>query len=187
MSDGPHKSLKMRTCWRKVAERAEIDAYDVKDVREALEDAFKSDFKKEVSPTIFKELKKIAKDSASSLFSDHQQRLQAVAIQAPSQPLQKLLIECIQHQLDSGDQSSDPVHAGTVDAAEIWCTRHNKEIEEHSYRAGSQAEGEKIKARIDEARQSLNLDSIAKYICDQGSPAQRINGKQSGLDEGISL
>jgi hypothetical protein len=177
----------MRPCWRKVAERAEIDAYEVKDVAEALVDAFKSDFKKEVSQSVFKELKKIAEDSASSLFSDHQQRLQSLAIQNPSQPLQKLVIECIQYQLDRSDRSSDPVYAGTIDAAEIWCSRHNKEIEEHSYRAGTHAEGDKIKAKIDEARQSLDVHALAKDICDQGSPAAKKFGKQSGLDEGISL
>lgn len=187
MSDGPHKSLNMKRHWRKLAQCAQIDAYNGAEVRDAMRDALKSDFKNEIKDMALKEMRKIVDETGSSLFPDYEQRLQAVVRQFPSEPLQQLLVECVKNQLDRVDRAADPVKAAIEDALDIRCARHNKQIEEHYYRAGTRTEGDNIKERLDTAKQGLGIDDLARELCDNTSTPPRKSTKKSGLDEGISL
>ena len=188
MSDGPHKSLNLKRHWRKLAERADISAYDASEVCESMEVALKSDFQKEVSNTTLKELKEIADDAISSLFSDHKQRLQALSSKTQPEPLQNLLIECLKYQLDRKKAGNhNPLTTAIQDAIDIHCSRHNRQIEEHYFRKGKRADGDNIKERLDQAKQALNLQTLTRDILEPSrAPSSKV-AKKSDLDEGISI
>jgi hypothetical protein len=57
MSDGPHRSLRMRTAWKKLAERADMPNRPPAEVEEAVCPALAADWRNEISDRLLPELR----------------------------------------------------------------------------------------------------------------------------------
>src|SRR6266576_3022238 len=56
MSDGPHRSLPMRSWWKQAALRADRSAFDLTECAEAIEVALEREFSEELRPVFLKGL-----------------------------------------------------------------------------------------------------------------------------------
>lgn len=188
MSDGPHRSLPMRSAWKRLAERADNPNFTPEQVAEAMCAALADDWRKEVSPSLFEAVASVlGENEQSGLFGGDANQLGRIRGVCDS-PLAAAFVENASEMLDDGIRGPE----ATVNAAEAAlrdrALREVRSVEEHYLRNATQPRAANVRVRLEAAVGISHLGELARVI-GQGAPTARrfAPAKRDGLDEGVPL
>lgn len=187
MSDGPHKSLPMRSHWKRLAERADKAAYSVHEVSEALPAALQQEFRE--AP--LKKLKKaLGVDNQGMLFTvQDPKELDALRAECPGSAAGNALIDCAKEAVASGLSGEAACEQALANALDECSRSAFRGIEEHYYRKAPDYRAQFVRSRLDEGRSRCDINSLAKDMLNappKGSHGRTLS-KHGGLDEGPEL
>lgn len=189
MSDGPHRSLKMRPDWKKVAEFADKRAFAPEEVNDAAAAAYGEDWRTDVPDAVAAAVCEILGGLQDNLFRDEKVRqLEALRRLAAGHGLGQVVIDCAVQQAMSGNSGADAPVAAVDQALAIWGARHAREIEEHYCRKSTERRAEHVRTRIEEAVGGASPSQLARQLLKiDGAAAPRTPPKQTGIDDGVRL
>lgn len=191
MSDGPHRSLKMRPRWKKVSATADNQAATVEEVGGLAAWAFGEDWRVDVPDEVARSVCEILGGSQDSLFRDQKlMQLEALRRLTAGHGLGQVLIECAVKTVASGTSGEDPAVDAAANALAVWGARHARQVEEHYLREATAQRARDVRQRIESgisnvarhelARQLLKLDATA-------APLRRAPPKRTDIDDGAKL
>lgn len=189
MSDGPHRSLNMRSGWRKVAEFADNEASEAEDICSAVGPAISRDWRKEVPPTVSGGVCEILGPTQAGLFAENKgPRLEALRPLADPGGLGQLLIDCAAKTAAEGRKGENAPVDAALDALFIWGARHTRQIEEHFRRNCAAPRAESVRSRIEQGVLSAVNETLARQLLGLSDiPPPKQLPKQTGLDDGVKL
>lgn len=190
MSDGPHRSLPMRSAWKAFAEEASSRASPLSDVLPKLVRAIELDWRAEVSHQLMSKLRIVVNSAESGLpFPDSRaMELERMKIAYPGESLALVFIECVGRALDDGHVGSAAIEEGTRRVLDLRITRGFRQVEEHYYRGASRGEAQFVRDRLAQAGAAFDTSKQARVMSQQlpRRSSLRIR-KRSGVDEGVPL
>jgi len=187
MSDGPHRSLPMRSGWRRVAERGDKRAFAADEISRAIIPALKQDCRSELQPGFIDHVYKAFRDHESSLFKDGlSQQLEGLRNMAGSGIGRVVLDHAILVAERGGTGRrgmEDALRNGLNDRA----AKGARQVEEHYWRESNSPRAQRVRERIEEGIRGADIGALARQIMgvDQSSPAARTPLRQEGLDDGV--
>jgi hypothetical protein len=188
MSDGPHRSLPMRSGWKRVAECGDNRAFAPEEISNAIIPALEQDCRDEIPPAFLDALCTAFREQEASLFKDQMgQQLEALRRTAGHGIGRTLLEHAIQVS-ESGKTGLDVPLKAMTDALTDRAARGARQVEEHYCRAADAPRAHDVRARIEEAIGTAAIDGLARRILklDPG-PSGRPRLKKQGLDDGVWL
>ena len=188
MSDGPHKSLNMPSGWRKLAERADNQAYAPEEVSDALPDALKQDWRAEVPDSVTNQVRDIL-DSQSSLFGDERaERLEALRGGIAGYNLANTFLDYAIQETVRGHSGPEALQEAASNTLSDRAARGTRQVEEHYYRKSSQGRAAYVRERIETGVTQSDIASIAgRFVGTGTSKGPRRPAKQTGLDDGVKI
>jgi hypothetical protein len=189
MSDGPHRSLRMRTAWKKLAERADMPNRPPAEVEEAVCPALAADWRNEISDRLLPELRSaLGIESTGMLFPDQMERdLDALRSKATS-PLAGLVIDHTRQALAEGLRGEAALNFAILSALQERALCGLRQVGEHYHRRVNQERTENVTRRLSVAIESASIARPARDLLGgQSSPISRAPAKRVGLDEGVPL
>lgn len=189
MSDGPHRSLKMRPAWKTVAKFADKRAFTQEEVGGAVAAAFADDWRADVADNIAECICEVLGGQKDSLFRDQKvMQLEALRPLTAGREFAQVLLDCAIHRASSGKASADAAVEATADALAIWGARHGRHIEEHYCRESTERRADKVRGRIEGGISGTPLGALARQLLKlESRTAPRTPPKQTGLDDGVRL
>ncbi len=189
MSDGPHRSLKMRATWKKVAEFADKRAFEPEQVTVATVAAFAADWRLEVPDAVSVSICDILSPKQDSLFRDQKlMQLEALRRLTAGQGLGQLFIDCATRRVLAAASGPDAAIEAVADAIAIWGARHARQMEEHYCRKSSIERAENLRNRVEQAASLADRDGLARQLLKISTTSEtRTPSKQTGLDDGVRL
>ena len=189
LSDGPHRSLRMRQGWRRVAEFADNRAFDSEDVREAVIAAFGDDLRADKVEVVAESVCEIVGGQQDSLFpTEKVLQLEALRHSAAGHVFGQMLIDCALHQLDNGNSGPNAAVEATAEAFSMWGARHARQTEEHYLRESTATRARDVRARIEQALGSVSYKSFARqFLSSSATSLPRSPPKLTGIDDGPRL
>jgi hypothetical protein len=189
MSDGPHKSLNMRRGWKRLAERADKNAYALDELCEAIPRALEEDWRVEVPRSLQKQVQEILRHSQASLFGDNRmEKLEALKNQTAGYPFASVFLDCAIQVVAKGKAGDEAL----VEAASAACmdraARCMRQVEEHYYRKSSHNRAVNVRERMKEGMSRTDFQMLSRCIISDSSTKQpKPSRKRTGLDDGVSL
>ena len=188
MTDGPHRSLPMRTGWKKVAERADNPAFEAQQVADMLAQAVERDFRAEVSDQVLTSLLEMFDDAQGDLFPDQRAcDFDYLRRLAAGFALGELLVNCANHASDEGRWGEEGLLHATKNALYERGLRGTRQVEEHYCRRSDSSRASTVRARMEEGMELVSLDESARRVLRIDSGPIRPSVKQKGLDDGVRL
>jgi hypothetical protein len=187
MSDGPYRSLKLPSQWKKVARYAENDAFSEDQICDAIGPALANDWRSGDLDVMARVISEIVDGLQTSLFGRLDQ-LEALAQASAGNGLRQILVHCAMQRVDAGELGPAAVEGATADALAIWASRHTRPIEEHYCREWDASRAGNVRARIEGGFAATNYDRVARQLLGTEAPAGlRAPSKHDGLAEGPSI
>lgn len=190
MSDGPHKSLPMRTAWKRAAEVADSGASPVSEVTPRLLNALSADWREEVPPSLLTEVRTyLQPEKQIQMFSDHYDpALLQLQHHAAGRPLALVLIECARQARESGMSGELALQEGAQRALAMHVQRGVRQVEEHYLRKSNGARSKHVRERFEAGAAACNLTSQARILTglEAGPKTLRIR-RRNGIDDGVAL
>ena len=189
MSDGPHRSLKMPHGWKKLAERADNEAYAPEEVCNALPAALEQDWRVEVPDRLFRQVWEIIGDNQSSLFGDLQtERLEALRREAAGNNLGNVFLDyailAAERGLSGDETLKEVVGKALLDRA----ARGARQVEEHYCRKSTELQAAHVRERIEAVVTHSNMAGIVgRLVGKDATKGPRRLAKQTGIDDGVRL
>lgn len=189
MSDGPHRTLKMRPAWKKFAEIADNRAYTPEQVAWAAAPALSQDWRGDVSEALAACVCEIFADQQESLFNDQKvSQLSALKALTAGHELGELFVDCAIQSAISGPSSPEAAVQAAAKALSIWSARHARQVEEHYRRESSIRRASNVRSRIESALEATSHGRLARQLLNMDvTPVSRNVPKFTGLDEGVPL
>lgn len=181
MSDGPHRSLKMRDAWKKLFKRADREAYEISKIQEQIPVALKDDFIDQRCDELMDSLKPVF-GKQGQLFQTKQVALEKAKHECAGRPLALLVINHVQRALGDG---GDALTEGLANALKDNMARVSYQGEEHYLRESSEARTNRMAERMHSAIVACSYTDIAKQLL-SGAALPRAP-KQDGLEDGVPL
>ena len=185
MSDGPHRSLPMRSHWKDVAQRAARPAFSPDQVCEALSHALKRD----ILEAPIKAVRDIL--GSDTLFPEMRtEQLESLRATCPGSASATLVIDsAIEAACNGlmGDAGTRAALKSALEGAELSALRG---IEEHSQREMDPRSTRFVRDRLDAARKQLDCGALASELLAPATPpAPRsvILPRQMGVEDGPEL
>jgi hypothetical protein len=188
MSDGPHRSLPMKSGWRTVAERAYNCAFELDEISTAIMPALAKDCRDEMSSRFIESLCVLCEQQQPLLFRDAvSARLEALRQEAGTGMGRRVLEDVIRRSKQEEVTVITAVKAVERAAAERLA-KSNRQIEEHTLRKASVSRTTDVRTRLEQATAKTSLADLARQILklDNSSPG-RSAVKRAGIDEGPSI
>lgn len=188
MSDGPHKSLPMSRGWRKVAERADNDAFTAEDVSAAVMPALEQDCRADISRHFLNDVRAALEEREVSLFNTETapfvDGLRGRAESGMDRAILDNVCAISREDAKAMDILLEAVEAAVSDRA----ARGARQVEEHYLRESTAPRAHKVRGRLEEAIAKTGMVAIAGRILDIDR-LHTENGpqKQSGVDDGVEL
>lgn len=187
MSDGPHKSLPMRPWWKEVAKRADMNAWSVEQVSDAVCAAVSGDYKREVTGEFMTALDEVIGASRQTSLFAEQGAEQLKALRALSAPgsFSESITDYAELALGNG-LVGDRVLQKAFGERGGECAR---QVEEHYKLKAGAAEATRVRGRLERGLRSSDFAALAKNLLGAGSndTEKRANKKDGGLDAGPVL
>jgi hypothetical protein len=187
MSDGPHRSLRMRPGWKRLAERADNAAYGPEEVGNALIPALEEDCYAELPPEFIAQLGNACGEQDASLFKEdlaaQLEQLRGVA----GTGIGLVILEYAIQLSERGEPASQAAMKATAAALLDRAARGNRQVEEHYCRKSNQPRALNVRARIEQgiATARPEIDKLAGQVLNfETGPSPRLP-KFSGLDDGV--
>lgn len=185
MSDGPHRSLRMRPHWRDLAQRAAQGAFAPEQVCEALPYALKRD----ILEAPIKTIRDIM--NGDSLFPELRvDQLEGLRASCRGSAPANLFIDCAVDAARNGLTGDAGTQSALRNALEDTTRSSARGIEEHYQRETSSRSAGFVRDRLDAARQQLDCDAIARELLSSEKPPTRRSvtlSRHTGVDEGPPL
>ena len=187
MSDGPHRTLPMRSHWKRLAERADKAAYSEIEVSEALPAALLQEFREAPLEQVKKAL---GVDDQGALFSvQSPQELDALRAECPGSAAGNTLIDCAKEAFANGLSNEEACEQALASALDECAKSAIRGIEEHYYREASDHCAQFVRSRLDKGRSLCDVNALARKMLNappKGSLGRTLS-KHDGLDEGPEL
>ncbi len=189
MSDGPHRSLKLRKPWKELAKRADKDTYDASQIAEATKHAVASDFKMEVSWLLMEALKAVFTgcDNSLEIREIALTQLEDAKAFAAASVFGTNLVEWSIALIHEGKFGIEAFHEAVGLAAKDRCHANIRSIEEHYLRDSNERRAEHVSKRLQNAISTLSTTQLGLDLL--GPEPVRIAPprKMEGLDDGVWL
>lgn len=188
MSDGPHKSLRMRRGWKRVAEWADNSAFEGEEVQEAIITALDGDCRSEITPDFMTRLIDVCDGQALSLFGNALalglEGLRPVARYG----MERVVLEFAIQTSEGGVRGTDIPVKAVVDALIDRLARNARQVEEHYCRRSNLPRAGRVRQRIERGADRETLERLARGILKREPGSQdRPSAKRDGLDDGVRL
>ena len=188
MSDGPHRSLKMPRGWKKLAERADKEAFAPEEVRDALPEALGHDWRTEVPGNVCKSVRDILGDNQSSLVDDHRiAQLETLRGETAGYPLGSTFLDYAIETAARGRSGDEALREAVSKAVKDRAARGARQIEEHYCRKSTPHRAGHVRERIETGVKQSNFDDIAGWLVGTDKSERPRLTKQTGLDDGVQL
>lgn len=189
MSDGPHRTLRMRADWKKFAKFADNKACTPEEVASAAEPALAQDWNGEIPKALADTICEVFDDEQRTLFSD-QKILQLTALKAMTagHELGDLFVDCAVQAAANGACGTEAALEAAGNALSIWGARHARQVEEHYCRKSDADRASGVRSRIETALNAVSYVGLARRLLNMDAgPALRSVPKQTQLEEGPRL
>lgn len=188
MSDGPHRSLPMPPCWRRVAERCANIAFATEEITNALIPALQQECQSELSPELIDGIRSVFEDQGSSLFKDDPRpRLEALR-EVAGCGIGATLLDNVMEISPSGAAELEDFAKAMTAALEDRAARSARQIEEHYYRKSTAPRALDTRKRLDQSIAASPLAALARQMLKlDEKPAARATIRMQGLDDGVRL
>jgi hypothetical protein len=187
MSDGPHRSLDMRSGWKRVAERGDKRAYTAEEISRAIIPALEQDCRTELQPGFIDRVYKAFRDHESALFKDGLgQQLEGLRDMAGSGIGRSLL----EHSLliaERGGTGRSGMQEALKGALHERAAKGARQVEEHFCRESNSPRAQNVRERIEEGIRGADIGGLTRQILDADSPSMRRPLRQEGLDDGVTF
>jgi hypothetical protein len=189
MSDGPHRSLKKRAAWKKVAEFADKRVFTHEEIGHAVAAALADDWRIDVAPNIAECVCDVLGGQRDSLFRDQTvAQLEALLPLTAGRELAQVFIDCAIRRAASSEPSANAAVEAAADALEIWGARHGRHIEEHYRRESTERRAFNVRSRIEQGIGGTPRVPLVRQLLKlEPRTAPRTLPKQTGLDDGVRL
>ena len=189
MSDGPHKSLKMRRGWKRLAEVADNQNFTSDEVCERLPKALERDWRLEVPDSLCKEIRSILNQDQDSLFGDPRpSQLESLRREAAGFPLAGVFLDCAIEAASNGMTGDTALREAACNSLIDRSARSTRQVEEHYRRESTDGRAIRVRERFEGAIVQSDFTSMAGYLTgiDKGrrAPAPQ---KRTALDDGVPL
>lgn len=189
MSDGPHRTLRMRLGWKTFAKFADNQACTPEEVVSAAAPALAQDWRGEVPEAVAACICEVLGDSQQSLFSDQRQlQLEALKPLTAGHELGELFVDCAIQIAASGASGPEAAVEAAKNTLSIWGARHARQVEEHYRRKSNAGRAFNVRSRIETALSAVPHSGLARQLLKmETAPAFRNAPKLTGLDDGVRL
>jgi hypothetical protein len=189
MSDGPHRTLNMSPCWKRVAEYADNKAYSLDEVAGAFLPALEQSCRDEVPDGVWRDLARIFGRPQQSLFGEQRvEEIAALRSQAAGLPLACALVDGAVRAASKGAVSEQSLVEVTTQALLNRGSRGNKQVEEHWYRKSTERRTDNVRDRLERALNKAALEPLARQRLNMGAgPKPARSRKRSDLDDGVNF
>jgi len=190
MSDGPHRSLPFNPHWKKVAERADLAAFDPSEIAGCIPDAVLTTCRAEAGGEFFECLKSLVKIRQGDLFAEQRacELFREIRQLAAGSPSALRLVEQLELQCKDGHLSEDKIIAAVTDGLRETAFAYGRQIEEIYIRKQlvSDSRAKSVRKRIEEGIAASNLHRTACELIglEQENPYQA--SPKADLDDGPS-
>ncbi len=189
MSDGPHKSLGMRSGWKKFAKRCDFASYEADQRTEALCEALAGDWQAERCNEFIDEIRGVLNaGSQGNLFENVESRLEALKkISGAGYPLRRTLLDNVEQSIEQGLSVADAIFEGTKNTAVDWSLRGMRDVDEHYKLKSTDRRAAKVRGHIEECISQHSYDGLTRSLLKiDGGSSQRPR-KRDSLDDGVRL
>jgi len=190
MTDGPHKSLPMTRPWKKAAERAGNDCFELADVADfvlralssGVDRRFLARVRKAVSPREQGSLFIVEPDLAVH-------GLRALSADCSGSNFQRNLLDACVARVRGGASADSVLETALTYALQQEERNHARGIEEHWLRSQGGDAGLKMRERLSAVRAVTRFGHLASEMMNPPTrPSSRTQApKRTGLDEGVAL
>jgi hypothetical protein len=187
MSDGPHRTLPMRPCWKHLAESADNPRFTLDEVVARLELALAVECGKALGPGFLDRLSHATQ--TPSLFSPVTTPAFAALDRREESPFIGRVLDYVEALHSPRDISDREQLRRTVEIAiRDEAPRYLRQIDEHYLRKSSLGRARRERGRLSEALQRLDIRAVSGRLFDPSAPSNSVQGaKKSGLDDGVRL
>ncbi len=191
MSDGPHKSLNMKSGWKKVAERADLAAFEPKQVSDKLMSALQDDWAEESCDELVRGIKEIMGDTRqASLLDDNKAgELESARRElSAGHGLKQLVLDSVIQAVETGRDRSDALQQGIQNAVTELAARGARQVEEHYIRKSNEERAINVRSRLNQAIELAPIADFSRRAAGLRSlvPLTKAQKLQT-LDDGVSL
>lgn len=190
MSDGPHRSLRMRRGWQRVAERGDKSAFEIDEISNAIIPALEQDCREEMSGQFLDGLRSVCRNQEHSLFKDQiEPQLESLRDCAGSGIGHVVVDEAI-HLCASGEQGLNIALRAMDNALTDRAARGARQVEEHYLRRSAAPRAHIVRERIDKAIAdgASAIRGLAHRILGlDADGSARPPLKRQGVDDGVRL
>lgn len=188
MSDGPHRSMKMRRGWKKLAEQADNSAYTPEEVSNSLLNALDKDCREEVPRNLSRRVHDILGDNQSLLFCNERvERLQSLRKEAAGHPLGNTLLDYAIQTAEQGCNGDEALREVTSKTLSDRAHRGALQVEEHYCRKSTRKRATRVRERIETGITQLNFGRLVTRLFGSSKSERPRTTKKAGIDEGVPL
>ena len=179
----------MNRGWKRLAERADREAYAPQEVRDALATALEQDWKAEVPSAVIAQVRKVLGDLQPTFLGDHRlDHLEALRTAAAGFTLCCVVLDCAARAVSEGYRGDDAMNRAATDALVDRAARCARQVEEHYLRKSNGRRAVHVRERIEDGVSRLALKVTAGQLLGLSAPTEKVGLKQkSGLDDGVEL
>lgn len=189
MSDGPHRSLKLRKPWQELAKRADQVTYDAFQIAAAMTHAVANDFKMEVSWPLLEALKAVFTGRNNSLGMPELalDQLENARVLAAASVFGANLLEWSITLIHEGKFGIEALHEAVGLAAKDRCHANIRSIEEHYLRNSNEQKANYLSKRLQNAIPTLSSTQLGLDLVSPEPTRLLPPRKLGGLDDGVLL
>lgn len=190
MSDGPHRSLPMSKAWKKVAEWADNQNFDIQQVCDRLFKTLVKDARKQLSAAVIDVVHHAFQESSSDLFPD--QRLHDLSNArrlAAGFPFATSFLDCAEQELSNGVVGNEGLFNSVKSVLEERMQRAARQIEEHYLRdhTSSRERADIVKTRLNSAINQISIEDLSQRVLRTASRPFAATPGRGGLDDGVPI
>jgi hypothetical protein len=188
MSDGPHRSLKMKGPWRALAERADNPSFDQRSVDEQLSYALAAECK-EVPRELLTALSRcFGGGEQGLLIPPSVESIDRLRTMSAGCPLGGLILDYAEQAAAEGRCGTSALETILSSSLEERTQRGIKQMEEHYRRESTDRRAERLYERLGHSCDGTAIRDLARQLLVNSRPV-RVERPQKlrGLNEGASL
>lgn len=188
MSDGPHRTLPMRSAWKALSKRADQKTYDLAEVRDALPRALSNDWKNEVSYPLIAALKKIftGPDNSLRLPEIALQQLEGAKALAAGSAFGASAVAWSVQMAQEGRINESGMLEAIGNAALERAYSGFRQVEEHYYRESTQRRADGVRQRLEDAASGFTANELGRQLV-QPEARRAVPARRTAVDDGVRL
>lgn len=189
MSDGPHKSLGMRSGWKKFTKRCDFASYEADQRTEALSEALAEDWRAERCDQFIDEVRNVLNaGQQGNLFETIESRLDALKdISGAGYPMRRLLLDNIEQAVSRDLVPGEAILEGTKNTLLDVSLRGIRNVEEHYQLKCTDRRAAKVRIHMEGCVTQHPYDGLSRSLLKMDGGASPYPSKRDSLDEGVRL